>query len=627
MSRRDNVRTCMLGEQDKLHDLLHLAIQVAGIGVYDADSERDLVSFSPELCTILGLAAGTQMTCEEGDRLIDERDRAAVANTIRVACNTIDRGRWSSVHRVLRTDGSLRWVSAHGQQTYRETADGPQPVRMIATIIDVTHLKETEATLRESERRLQFALDAAQMGTFDVDMAATQAFIDAQEARLLGLPEYTRVISVNEMRRRVPFEDLQASDVKQTRMTEHGEAYHHELRLRMPDGSERWLSAFADIRADRIFGVNFDVTERKRSEMALTESAARLRVAASAAALGVFEWDAGADRAVWENDRMYEIFHRTREEGPLNKQQFVDAYLHPHDVAGFEDQLNNAMRASGTFHTICRIRLNDRSLRWLRFDGSFTARDGGRVQRLVGVVADITEQRQLERRTQRLSARLARIQEEERQKIAQELHDSTVQHLVAANLTIMRLKASTHTGVEDESLWRDLETSIDAATKELRTFSYLTHTPALQAHGLCFSLHQYTDGLAKRCGITINLKANRNVDRLTLGKQRALFRIIQDALGNVCRHASASHVTVAVRWIGNCVHILVTDNGQGIPPGHRRSALLRHGPSTLGFKPPSGSGSSRNIRITQARPHGARLHVALYVERPRRKSSHRATLT
>src|SRR5262249_7523450 len=154
---------------------------------------------------------------------------------------------------------------------------------------------------------------------------------------------------------------------------------------------------------------NFDVTERKRSETALTESEARLRVAASAAALGVFEWDAEADRAGWENDRMYEIFRRTREGGPINKHECVNAYLHPRSGAGCEAERGGALRASSTFHGLCRIRLSDRSLRWLRFDGSFAARDGGRAQRLVGVVADITEQRQLERRTQRLSARLARI--------------------------------------------------------------------------------------------------------------------------------------------------------------------------------------------------------------------------
>ena len=196
-------------------------------------------------------------------------------------------------------------------------------MRSIGTVIDITHLKETEAALRESELRLRFALDAAQMGTFDVDMAATQALIDVQEARLLGLPENTRVVSVDELRKRVPLEDLQTSDVKQKRLTGGGEAYHHEFRMHMPDGSERWLSAYADIRSDRIFGVNFDVTERKRSEAALQESAARLRIATSGAALGVFSGMQKSDHAVWENDRLSEIFGRSRTDGPLSKQLSV----------------------------------------------------------------------------------------------------------------------------------------------------------------------------------------------------------------------------------------------------------------------------------------------------------------
>ena len=91
----------------------------------------------------------------------------------------------------------------------------------------------------------------------------------------------------------------------------------------MADGGERWLSAHASLKADRIFGVSFYVSKRKRSEMALAESAARLRIATNGAALGVFEWDARADCTVWENERMYEIFGRTRADGSLSKQQFV----------------------------------------------------------------------------------------------------------------------------------------------------------------------------------------------------------------------------------------------------------------------------------------------------------------
>ena len=185
-------------------------------------------------------------------------------------------------------------------------------MRSVGTVVDITHLKETEAALRESELRLRLALEAAQMGTFEADIGGSQATIDAQEAHLLGLPPKTRLVSSEELRARIPLEDLQTSDAKKERLERHNEAYHHEFRLRMPDGSERWLCAYAAIRSNRIVGVNFDVTERKRTEAALRESEARLRIATNAAALGVFERDVKADRMVWANDRAFEIFGHTR---------------------------------------------------------------------------------------------------------------------------------------------------------------------------------------------------------------------------------------------------------------------------------------------------------------------------
>ena len=115
----------------------------------------------------------------------------------------------------------------------------------------------------------------------------------------------------------------------------------------MRDGSVRWLSAYADVRANRIFGVNFDVTQRKLAESALHGSEARLRVATSGAALGVFEWDPITDQAVWENDRIYEIFGRSRGDGPLSKREFIANYLHPDDAPELETSLNEAMRSEG----------------------------------------------------------------------------------------------------------------------------------------------------------------------------------------------------------------------------------------------------------------------------------------
>jgi PAS domain S-box-containing protein len=599
------------GETD---ELLRLAVQVGGIGIYESDLERNRTRFSPELCAILGLAARAEMTHDEASRFFDTRDRAEVAAKVEAAASTADRGKWSGVHRVVRDDGTIRWVSIQGRRIYRDTADGPLPVRSIGTVIDITHLKETEAALRDSELRLRLALEAAEMGTFEADIATSQAFIDRQEARLLGLPDGTRVVSPEEWRKRMPMEDLQESDAKKERLTRHREAYHHEFRLAMPDGSERWLCAHAAVRSNRIFGVSFDVTKRKSAEAALRQSEARLRIATGGAALGVFEWNANADRAVWENDRMYEIFGRKRDDGPLSKQQLVGEYLEPEDGQEFEAALSEAMHTCGNFHSVCRIRRKDRSRRWLQIDGTFEATSAGGPMRLVGVVADITVRKRLERRARDLSRRLATIQEEERKNIARELHDSTAQHLVAASLTLMSLRPGTGLTAKQRKLWDELEASIDEAAKELRTFSYLMDPPALRAQGLRATLLQYVDGFWSRSGINVELRSGHEADGLPPRVQRSLFRIVQAALANVFHHASASQVSVQLRCVARRVHLIISDNGCGLQRVRRHGGCptLRLGVGLRGIRARLDELGGA-LRIIRLRPHGTRIHAALPV--------------
>jgi PAS domain S-box-containing protein len=454
-------------------------------------------------------------------------------------------------------------------------------------------------------------LEAAQMGTFEADVAGTEAIIDAQEAHLLGLLEQTSIVSSDALRARIPLEDLQASDAKLGRLQRQGEAYYHEFRLRMPDGSERWLSGHAAIRSGRIFGVNCDITERKLAEVALRESEARLRIAVSGAALGVFERDVKAHRPVWVNDRMYEIFERTRADGPLSNEQFVKDYLHPDDARAFEAALNNAARTGDNFHTICRIRLTGGRERWLQVDGKYELTDTGEPSRLVGVVADITERKTLEYEAEELSERLMTLQEEERQRIAQELHDSTVQHLVAANLNLMSLRSKAGSGSHEVGLWDEVEASMQEAMKELRTFSYLMHPPALHADGLRSTIRQYVNGYADRSGISVKFKSSPKVDKVPFRMQRALLRIVQEALANVHRHASASHVAIDLRRIAGRLYLTITDNGRG---AKGKSEDGRHEP----FRPGVGIRGIRarvrqfggDLKI-QTGPRGTRIHAVV----------------
>jgi PAS domain S-box-containing protein len=582
-------------------------VELGGIGIFVTDLGRKRTRFSPELCNILGLPVGTELSYEEASALIDERDREAVDASAEAAIESSEKGKWSGVCRVLRADGATRWVALHGRRIYSDTAHGPRALRSIGTVIDITHLKETEAALRESELRLRLALDAARMGTFEADILGSEAWIDQQEARLLGLAEGTRHITADEMRPRIPIEDMNASDAKKERLTEHHEAYHHEFRLSMPDGGERWLSAYADVRSNRIFGVNFDVTARKLAEAALRDSEARLRIATTGAALGVFEWDPNTDRAVWENDRIYEIFGRTREEGPLSKQQLVSDYLYADDADAFDAALREAALAGGRFHTICRIKRKDGALRWLQIDGKFEEADLGKPARLVGVVADITARKRLAARAERLSERLLTIQEEERRSIARELHDSTVQHLVAASLMLTMLRPTTAQENQDQKPWDDLEMSLREAMKELRTFSYLMHPPALHGQGLHLALQRYIDGFADRSGLSIKLRA---ADKVPVRLRRSVFRIVQEGLANVYRHAAASQVCVEVRRVGTALHVIVTDDGRGMETPTRRAQRPDTGVGIRGMKMRLKKLGGR-LRISRPATGGTRIHAAL----------------
>jgi PAS domain S-box-containing protein len=159
--------------------------------------------------------------------------------------------------------------------------------------------------------------------------------------------------------------------------------------------------------------------------------------------------------------------------------------------------------------------------------------------------------------------RLLALQDEERRRIANELHDSTAQHLVAISLNLMRLRTDAAVKPETLDILDEIDGSLDEATKELRAFTYLLHPPDLQTEGLSATLGRYVEGFGRRTGLKIMLRPCRSVDHLSLPLQQTLLRIVQEALTNVYRHASATCVSVNFRRVGKRLRLVISDDGQG----------------------------------------------------------------
>ncbi len=207
----------------------------------------------------------------------------------------------------------------------------------------------------------------------------------------------------------------------------------------------------------------------------------------------------------------------------------------------------------------------------------------GKIVELVGshraiegqATVDAVEKR---RTAAEFNLRLLSLQEEMQQRIASDLHDSTCQHLIAASLSVMRLRRAVSDNGSAEKLLDDIDASIDQAQREIRAFTYLLHPQNLLTDGLKTTIEQFVGGFAARTSLQTSLAIAPEVDKLPYERQRAVLRVIQEALANVFRHAQATQVKVAMQATDTHFKLRVTDNGRGMPINQARS-----GPKALTF--------------------------------------------
>jgi two-component system, NarL family, sensor kinase len=195
----------------------------------------------------------------------------------------------------------------------------------------------------------------------------------------------------------------------------------------------------------------------------------------------------------------------------------------------------------------------------------------------------------LERTTelQSLSQRLLRVQDEERRRLARDLHDSTGQTLAALKISVSFLTESCKQDVAACGYASEVEALADQAIQEIRTMSYLLHPPLLDEVGFTSAAEWYVEGFAKRSGITVRLEVASERERLPIMIETALFRVLQESLTNVHRHSGASEVSVRFRRQGESAVLEIKDYGRGIPAealGRLRGASAATGVGLAGMR-------------------------------------------
>ncbi len=171
---------------------------------------------------------------------------------------------------------------------------------------------------------------------------------------------------------------------------------------------------------------------------------------------------------------------------------------------------------------------------------------------------------------------MLRAQDNERQRIARELHDSTVQTITAVKLNLGLLRR--HLGRDGSSggkfadVLDEGEELMDQAATELRTLSYLLHPPMLDDIGLAAAISWYVEGFARRSGLRIELEAPIDLGRLPAQVETSLYRIVQEALSNVHLHSGSKSARIRLNKRANAIWLRIQDRGKGMP-----AAIMQNG--------------------------------------------------
>jgi PAS domain S-box-containing protein len=425
-----------------------------------------------------------------------------------------------------------------------------------------------------------------------------------------GMFGYTREEAVGQHITLIIPEDRRDEEVKIVARLRRGERVDHFETVRVrKDGTLLDLSlTISPVKdaAGRVVGaskVARDITERKQVEQALAERARLLDLSNDA----IFVRDA-ADRVTYWNKSASELYGYSRAEAvgrvshellrtefpePLERiteqlhrdNRWTGELIHRHKdgsrivVASRwaldRDDRGHQRRVLETNNDITQQKLNERALRESE-ERLRTLSDGleiqvhGRTQELEQRNAEILQQSE---QLRELSNRLLKTQDDERRRIARELHDSAGQLITVLGMNLAGIAQRVGQNPSLSETVEDTQNLVQQLSREIRTTSYLLHPPLLDENGLSQAIHWYMQGLKERTDLEIELSVPEDFGRLPADLELTIFRIVQEGLTNIHRHSGSKTATLRLSRSADSVLLRIEDHGKGISP--EKLAALR----------------------------------------------------
>jgi len=486
-----------------------------------------------------------------------------------------EKGHYSHEYRFLHKDGSYRWM--HDQLKLIRDSEG-NPIEIVGFWMDITDRKKMEEALRESEDKYRTIFETTETATAIIDEDATILLANAEFGKLCGYSKeeiegnkrWTEFVRQEDLERMKEYHRLRRMDPNAAPRSyefgftdRRGNVRDIHLSIAMIPGTQKSVASLLDI------------TELKRAAEALQESEKRYRLLAENLTDVIWTMDMnlrytyvspsveglrGYSVKEVMNQRMEEVLTPTSHE--VAKKVFAEELA--------TEQIEE--RGRFTSRTLdLELRRKDGSTVWTEVKVTFLRGPDGRPIEILGVTRDITERkraeealRESEGRLHLLSSHLLTAQETERKRISIELHDELGQALIALKLRLSSIQRKLR---KDQKVLRDeceyTQRSIEQIIENVRRLSQDLSPYLLENLGLTAALRRLIGDLGKDHKIETSLDITDVDNSLSQKRQLIVYRIIQEALTNIRRHAQATRISVAIKKEQNRLSFWVEDDGKG----------------------------------------------------------------
>jgi len=443
---------------------------------------------------------------------------------------------------------------------------------------DITEGKQAEEALRESEERFRMAAQAGKMFAYEWDVATDIIVRSPEAAQILGMDEAAQITG-QRILAQVHADDRERLTAAVAALSPEKPYLQISYRVTRPNGTVIWVERNSRAHFDeqgrmlRVVGMVSDVTERKLAEERLRDSEERLRLAQKVARIGSFEWNIETGVNIWtpELEAMYGLLPG----GFGNTEAAFENLVHPDDRGRVIEWVEEALKTGRPNMGEWRVVWPDGSVHWIAGRWQAFMNQSGATVRMIGVNIDVTDQKRAQEEISSMTRQLVEAQEQERARIARELHDDINQRvaLLAIELDQLRNKRD---DLPSEVRIRMNELRLLAAdiSTDLHALSHELHSSKLDYLGVVRAMTSWCKEFEKRHKMEIDFKS-QNVPKLSQETSICLFRVLQEAVHNAAKHSGAKRIEVHLAENSGEIHLNVSDSGKGfdIKAARRRRGL------------------------------------------------------